>query len=233
MVAARYGLANLTAIVDCNGLQQYGWPRDACRRDSRGDRRDPLAGTDLRAALEAFGWRVLEIDGHDTRRSWPPAPTPARRRPAGRPTAILARPSRAAACRSPRAASSGTPRSPRPTSVGGARARARRSSRGGRRRDRWRCATRGPTRCSTSPPTNPDLLVLDGDLGTSTRADRFAAAYPDRFLQMGIAEQNMVGVAVGPGDAGLRPVALVVRRVLHPSSGRTRSGCSSPRPTPT
>jgi transketolase len=42
-----------------------------------------------------------------------------------------------------------------------------------------------------------DILVLDADLGTSTRADRFAAAHPDRFLQMGIAEQNMVGVAAG------------------------------------
>ena len=52
---------------------------------------------------------------------------------------------------------------------------------------------------------DPDLLVLDGDLGTSTRADRFAAAYPDRFLQMGIAEQNMVGVAVGLATLGYVP----------------------------
>ena len=41
--------------------------------------------------------------------------------------------------------------------------------------------------------TNPDILVLDADLATSTKADKFAAAYPDRFLQMGIAEQSMVG----------------------------------------
>jgi transketolase len=53
--------------------------------------------------------------------------------------------------------------------------------------------------------TNPDLLVLDADLGTSTRADRFAAAYPGRFLQMGIAEQNMVGVAAGLATLGYVP----------------------------
>lgn len=53
--------------------------------------------------------------------------------------------------------------------------------------------------------TNPDLLVLDADLGTSTRADRFAAAWPDRFLQMGIAEQNMVGVAAGLASVGYVP----------------------------
>ena len=52
---------------------------------------------------------------------------------------------------------------------------------------------------------NPDLLVLDGDLGTSTRADRFAVAYPERFLQMGIAEQNMVGAAVGLATLGYVP----------------------------
>jgi transketolase len=50
-----------------------------------------------------------------------------------------------------------------------------------------------------------DLLVLDGDLATSTRADRFAVAYPERFLQMGIAEQNMVGVAVGLATLGYVP----------------------------
>jgi transketolase len=63
-VAAKYGLGNLTAIVDHNGMQQYGWP---LRRgeEHRGDRRDPWAGASVRAAFEAFGWRVLEIDGHD------------------------------------------------------------------------------------------------------------------------------------------------------------------------
>ncbi|MEO8228718.1 MAG: transketolase C-terminal domain-containing protein [Chloroflexota bacterium] len=52
---------------------------------------------------------------------------------------------------------------------------------------------------------NPDILVLDGDLATSTRADRFAAAHPERFLEMGIAEQNMVGVAVGLATLGYVP----------------------------
>src|SRR5439155_7778266 len=52
---------------------------------------------------------------------------------------------------------------------------------------------------------NPDLLVLDGDLASSPRADRFAVAYPERFLQMGIAEQNMVGVATGLATLGYIP----------------------------
>ncbi len=53
--------------------------------------------------------------------------------------------------------------------------------------------------------TNPDILVLDGDLASSTRADRFADAQPAQFLEMGIAEQNMVGVAVGLSTVGYIP----------------------------
>lgn len=53
--------------------------------------------------------------------------------------------------------------------------------------------------------TNPDILVLDGDLASSTRADIFAQAYPERFLEMGIAEQNMMGVAAGLATMGFVP----------------------------
>jgi transketolase len=50
-----------------------------------------------------------------------------------------------------------------------------------------------------------DLLVLDGDLANSTLADQFAQAYPDRFLAMGIAEQNMAGTAAGLSTIGFIP----------------------------
>lgn len=51
----------------------------------------------------------------------------------------------------------------------------------------------------------PSLLVLDGDVSNSLHTDLFAAAYPDRFLQMFIAEQNMAGVAVGLAKFGFLP----------------------------
>lgn len=44
---------------------------------------------------------------------------------------------------------------------------------------------------------NKDVFVLSGDLTESTRADRFAREFPQRFFNMGIAEQDMVGTAVG------------------------------------
>jgi transketolase len=53
--------------------------------------------------------------------------------------------------------------------------------------------------------TDPRIVVLDGDLGSSTRADIFEAAHPDRFYQMGIAEQNLLGAAAGMATVGLIP----------------------------
>ena len=65
-VAARYKLSNLTAIVDRNGLQQFGLPSsEETALTDRGDRRDPWFGVDLAAVFQAFGWRVIEINGHD------------------------------------------------------------------------------------------------------------------------------------------------------------------------
>ncbi len=60
-VAARYGLDNLTAILDWNGLQQYGW---ATPKGYSVSVRLP-AVENPRAKWEAFGWHVLEIDGHE------------------------------------------------------------------------------------------------------------------------------------------------------------------------
>lgn len=53
--------------------------------------------------------------------------------------------------------------------------------------------------------TDPRIVMLDADLGVSTRADIFEAAHPERYLQMGIAEQNMLGVAAGLAATGLVP----------------------------
>ena len=53
--------------------------------------------------------------------------------------------------------------------------------------------------------TDLRVAVVDGDLATSTKADLFADAFPDRFFEIGIAEQNMVGVAFGLSTLGFRP----------------------------
>jgi transketolase len=66
---------------------------------------------------------------------------------------------------------------------------------------------------------DPRIVMLDGDLGSSTKGDTFERAHPDRYLQMGIAEQNMLGVAAGLATFDLIPfistfVAFAVVRPL-------------------
>ncbi|MGO1434755.1 MAG: transketolase family protein [Canibacter sp.] len=53
--------------------------------------------------------------------------------------------------------------------------------------------------------TDDRVVVLDGDLATSTRSDLVAAENPDAFVQVGIAEQNLVGMAAGMTTLGYRP----------------------------
>ena len=60
-IAERYQLNNLTAILDWNGLQQYGWATDEGysvipRKPAQENPKDKW---------EAFGWTTVEIDGHD------------------------------------------------------------------------------------------------------------------------------------------------------------------------
>ena len=55
--------------------------------------------------------------------------------------------------------------------------------------------------------TNPNLVVLDADLSKSTMTQPFLKKYPERHIEVGIAEQNMVGMAAGLALAGKVPVA--------------------------
>lgn len=48
----------------------------------------------------------------------------------------------------------------------------------------------------------PNLFVLDADVATSSKTSFFRDAFPDRFLEMGIAEANMTGVAAGMSSVG-------------------------------
>jgi len=53
--------------------------------------------------------------------------------------------------------------------------------------------------------TNENIVVLDADLAVSTRTARFGAKFPDRFFNMGISEQDMIGTAAGLALAGKVP----------------------------
>lgn len=52
---------------------------------------------------------------------------------------------------------------------------------------------------------NADVVALCADLSESTRTDAFAKKYPERFFELGVAEQNMAAVAAGLGVTGKIP----------------------------
>ena len=53
----------------------------------------------------------------------------------------------------------------------------------------------------------PDVVAMDGEVSNSTFADEFAQAYPERYFEMFIAEQQLVAAAVGFSVRGYRPFA--------------------------
>src|SRR5437667_5331640 len=52
--------------------------------------------------------------------------------------------------------------------------------------------------------THADVVVVDGDVGNSTRTEIFGKKFPNRFFNVGIAESNLVGVAGGLASSGKR-----------------------------
>ncbi|GMU22268.1 MAG: transketolase [Phycisphaerae bacterium] len=58
------------------------------------------------------------------------------------------------------------------------------------------------------------IVAVDGDVSNSTFADLFAKAFPDRFFECKIAEQNMVSVAAGLAAGGLIPFASTFAKFL-------------------
>ena len=220
-LAGIYKLNNLIAIVDVNRLGQS----------------QPTAfGHDIdvyRNRFEAFGWRVEDIDGHDleeilevlggvgleraaaghyrqnlqrrrrflpcrTRkagtanrcpRKKPPRPSPnfsPARNPASacpfpRPSRLPAPEQRRAGQLSAAHLQSSATRSPRAKPIGNALAR--------------------------MGDADPRIVAMDGDTKNSTYSEKFFKKFPDRFIECFIAEQNMVGVAIGFGTRGKVPFA--------------------------
>ena len=54
---------------------------------------------------------------------------------------------------------------------------------------------------------NPNVVVLDADLAAATKTGMFKKAFPERHIDCGIAECNMIGIAAGLAAAGMTPFA--------------------------
>jgi transketolase len=56
---------------------------------------------------------------------------------------------------------------------------------------------------------NPKVLLLDSDVALATKVIAFKKAFPDRFIQLGVAEQNTISFAAGLANAGYIPLVNV------------------------
>jgi transketolase len=226
--AGQERLDNLTAIIDVNRLGQrgetrHGWDTGAYAR-----------------RIGAFGWHTIELDGHDVAdidRAY--ASAEAR---LGQPTAIIARTEKGRGVKAVQDAE-GAHGKPLPDAeaavaeLGGARdirvavhppvavsepahGHSANGSRPGIALPRYEPGESVPTRTAFGEALAAvggaleDVVVLDGEVSDSTRTDIFAQQYPDRFFECYIAEQQMVGMALGLQARGLVPFAVTFAAFL-------------------
>ena len=214
--AAYYQLGNLTAIVDVNRLGQRGpteleWDMAAYRRRA-----------------EAFGCTAIVIDGHDLGQI---DQALAAARDAERPAVILARtvkgkgfteiedkngwhgrPLPADMAQRAIAALGGEQNLRVATTRPGHHEAPQRPQASAVTLPRYEISSRVATRKAYGDAlvalgARPEVVALDGEVGNSTYAGQFAAAYPDRFFEMFIAEQQLIAAAVGLAVRGYVPFA--------------------------
>jgi transketolase len=215
--AAHAGLDNLVAIVDVNRLGQSG---------------ETMLGWDTgayAARARAFGWRAIEIDGHDVDaidHAYAEA-----LEPDGRPVAIIARTikGKGVAAIENRNGFHGKPLAdpqaalaelggPRDLIVPPRRPIATSASVPPPRRVPVRLPSWSPgepvaTRRAYGEAlravgaAEPRVVAMDGEVGNSTYSQMFRDAFPDRYFEMFVAEQQMVAAAIGLQARGKIPFA--------------------------
>ena len=76
--------------------------------------------------------------------------------------------------------------------------------------------------------SNPNIVVLEADLGKSTKSCHFRSEYPDRTFSLGIAEQNMMLVAAGLASSGKIPMASTFAIFTERGFEQVRNGIARP-----
>jgi transketolase len=206
--ASYYKLDNLIAILDMNRLGQRG-------ETDLGWNSEAYAGR-----ARAFGWHAIELDGHDLAaidRAYAEALTQK-----GRPTCLVAKTVKGAGVSFVAnkegwhgKAMDAEQEKQAIAELGGVRNITVTSPRPGHgapptlaetrplRLPQYAAGTKEATRKAYGDAlvavgsSRPDMVVLDAEVSNSTHADEFKKAFEDRFFEMFIAEQQMVGAAVG------------------------------------
>ena len=216
-------LDHLTAIVDVNrrgprGETRWGWKLDV-----------------YAARFQAFGWHTIEIDGHDVEQIH--AAYEEAERTSGRPTAVIARTlkGRGYSKIEDKGGYHGK-------AIGGDEAEEALRELGGVRNDvvevpspegepnafdapggewpRYEVGSKVATRKAYGEALaglggdDPRVVALDGEVDNSTYSEFFGKAFPERYFEMYIAEQQMVGAAVGMQIVGWKPFAATFAAFL-------------------
>ncbi|MEP7159133.1 MAG: transketolase [Chloroflexota bacterium] len=216
-------LDNLVAILDVNRLGQTGPTRYEWNLDVYSER------------LRAFGWHTIEIDGHDV------AAVDAAYTEAiattGKPTAVIARTVKGKGVSSVenKNGAHGKPVEDEQAAIkelGGLRnirlspmkpegnGKAHTFEAGKLDLPRYELGQKVATRKAYGDAllalgrANPKVVVLDGEVGNSTYTETFGKEIPERFFQMYIAEQQMIGAAVGMQVRGWKPFAATFAAFL-------------------
>ncbi len=209
--AAFYELDNLTAIVDVNRLGQRGETMHGWDLDSYANR------------FEAFGWHAIEIDGHDVE-AIDAAYREAESTP-GKPTAIVARTIKGKGYSKVENENGWHGKAISAEAVdemGGvrnlvidvAKPEAGSSHRFETGEAAWPVYEPGSAVSTRKAygealaalgAERGDVVVLDGEVSNSTFAEIFKDAHPERFVEMYIAEQQMVAAGVGMQVLGWKP----------------------------
>ena len=79
--------------------------------------------------------------------------------------------------------------------------------------------------------SDPRVVVLEADLGKSTKSCHFRSQYPSRSFSMGIAEQNMMLVAAGMASSGKNPFASTFAIFTERAFEQVRNGIARPELT--
>jgi transketolase len=214
--AAFYGLDNLTAVIDVNRLGQRGETMHGWDLDSYADR------------ARAFGWHAIEIDGHDVEaidRAFGEALA------VDKPTAVVARTIKGKGVKEVEDKNGLHGKAlDHPdeaiAELGGVRnlhvqvakpdtaqPRHEFAGEGELELPRYEIGDEVATRkaygeaLAALGTARGDIVGLDGEVSNSTFAELFRDAVPDRYLEMYIAEQQMVAAAVGVQVTGWRPFA--------------------------
>lgn len=232
-------LGNLCTLIDCNQLGQSGEAMYGA---------DP---TPLAAAYAALGWHTLVIDGHDFTQILDAFA--AVRKETARPSAIFARTLKGKGLGEAERASGwhGKPLSVAQAAEAVATLESLLTG-APELHPRQAAAVTAPARPSVKldnivyapdakvatraafgdallalGESEPLIVAIDGDTQNSTYTEKFHRAYPDRYIQAYIAEQNMVGIATGQAVMGRIPFAATFAAFFARAYDQIRMGAIS------